>query len=96
MAEWTQDAPATDKTTPPPSPLRPGDRISVFWTELAEWYTATFTSSRVEQSDVGGLQRASRVVYDAVGPWAASTAKDLTYWHCLDDEQWQHVATEGA
>ena len=63
--------------------------MEVYWTELQDWYPGTFTSSRVEQSDDGGLQRASRIVYDATGPWARCNARDLTYWHCLDDEQWK-------
>ena len=32
---------------------------------------------------------AATVVYDAVGPWAACSQRDLTYWHCLDDELWR-------
>ena len=75
----------------PPPPLKAGERLSVYWTELGEWYEGTFTSSRVEDADGGGKQRASRVVYDATGPWAKCTEADLTYWHCLDDEQWQHL-----
>ena len=81
----------TFKAQVPPSPLRAGDRIAVYWTEMGEWYTGTFTSSRVEDSDIGGKQRASRVVYDAVGKWARCKAKASTYWHCLDDEQWHRA-----
>jgi hypothetical protein len=85
--------PWNDKDTTPlvaaPAPLKPGARVSVYWTELQEWYTGTFTSSRVEAADGGGTQRASRIVYDAVGCWSACTAKQLTYYHCLDDEQWR-------
>ena len=77
--------------SPPPSPLKKGDRVSVYWTELHEWYEGTFTSSHVEASDTGGLQRTSRIVYDATGPWARCSAKALTYWHCLDDEEWQRA-----
>ena len=53
------------------------------------WYDGVFKSSRVEDADGGGKQRASCVVYDAVGPWANCTRQQLTYWHCLDDEHWQ-------
>ena len=28
-------------------------------------------------------------------PWAKSSTKDLTYWHCLDDEQWQYATADG-
>ena len=80
--------------TPPiaaPPTLKAGERVSVYWTELKAWYTGTFTSSRVEPADGGGTQRASRIVYDAVGPWANCTPQQLTYHHCLDDEQWQYV-----
>ena len=75
----------------PPSPLKAGDRVAVYWTEMQEWYTGTFTSSRIEDSDVGGKQRASRIVYDATGKWATCSARQSTYWHCLDDEQWHFV-----
>ena len=73
---------------PPPSPLSPGDRITVYWTELREWFTCTFMRSQLEDADGGGKQRSSKVVYDATGPWATCSVKQLTYWHCLDDEQW--------
>ena len=42
-------------------------------------------------ADGGGQQRACCIVYDATGPWAACNKAQLTYWHCLDDEQWQHA-----
>ena len=74
-----------------PSPLKTNDRITVYWTDLKEWFTGTFKASRVEDADGGGKQRASCVVYDAAGPWASCNQKQLTYWHCLDDEQWQHA-----
>ena len=35
-------------------------------------------------------QRASRIIYDAVGAWAGCTPKQLTYYHCLDDERWRY------
>ena len=65
--------------------------MEIYWTESQEWYTGTFTSSRVENADGGGQQRASRIVYDATGLWAKCSEAQLTYWHCLDDEQWQHA-----
>ena len=84
---WT-DQPTTQQDPPPPPPLKPGDRVSVYWTDLDEWYHGTYTSSKVETADGGGKQRASRIVYDATGPWAQCSAKQLTYYHCLDDETW--------
>lgn len=72
----------------PPSQLKNGDRVSVFWTDMQEWYEGTFKTSRIEAADGGGKQRTSCVVYDATGLWATCSLKDLTYWHCLDDEQW--------
>ena len=83
---WTGNAPTAHVA---PSPLQAGDRVSVYWTDMREWFAGVFTSSRVDSSDDGGLQRSSRVVYDATGPWARCNTKDLTYWHCLDDEQWR-------
>ena len=58
---------------------------------MDEWFTATYKTSRVEDADGGGKQRACCVVYDAAGPWAQCTQAQLTYWHCLDDELWQHA-----
>jgi hypothetical protein len=78
-------------TTPqavPAAPLKRGERLSVYWTELDQWYTGTFTTSCVEAADGGGKQRSSCIVYDATGAWATCTKRQLTYWHCLDDEQW--------
>ena len=86
LEKWDDQGP---KTTPGPSLLKPGDRISVYWTDLRQWFDGTYTSSRVESADDGGTQRASRVVYDAVGLWANCNSKELAYYHCLDDEQWQ-------
>ena len=52
----------------------------------------------MERGDDGEIQRATHVVYDAVGAWSSSTAKQLTYWHCLSDEAWavseQHMSDE--
>ena len=98
LETWTEPTPQA-KATPHPAlgpgdripvdpKLKPGDRVRVYWTELQEWYKGTYTSGRIEDADGGGKQRASRIVYDASGPWAGCNAKDLTYWHCLDDEQW--------
>jgi len=42
----------------------------------------------VEEADGGGKQRSARIVYDAVGEWQHCSRKDLTYYHCLDDEAW--------
>ena len=67
-------------------------RISVYWTEMDQWFNGTCKCSRIEDADGGGKQRASCVVYDASGPWAGCKASQLTYWHCLDDEQWQALA----
>ena len=79
-------------------PLPKGTRIRVYWTELDEWYEAAVLSSRMERGDDGEMQRATHVVYDAVGAWSSSTAKQLTYWHCLSDEAWavseQHMSDE--
>ena len=88
LENWGQQEPPP--VAAPPT-LKAGERVSVYWTELKAWYTGTFTSSRVEPADGGGTQRASRIVYDAVGPWANCTPQQLTYHHCLDDEQWQYV-----
>ena len=70
------------------APLKAGTRISVFWTEMNEWFVGTYQCSRVETSDNGDEQRASCVVYDATGPWAKCSRRNSTFWHCLDDEQW--------
>ena len=87
-AEWREPPPplAVDK-----APLKRGERVSIFWTDMNEWFTGTFSTSRVEAADGGGQQRACCIVYDATGPWAACNKAQLTYWHCLDDEQWQHA-----
>ena len=88
-------APRAAITYPPlavdKAPLKRGERVSIFWTDMNEWFTGTFSTSRVEAADGGGQQRACCIVYDATGPWAACNKAQLTYWHCLDDEQWQHA-----
>ena len=91
--QWV--TPAEPQQAPPPPPLKTGEKIAVYWTELKDWYDGTYTSSRVEPSDDGGLQRASRVVYDATGQWRRCTAAQLTYWHCLDDELWHRIDQDG-
>ena len=92
LEKWGDDAP--DTAAPPPPPLKPGARVSVYWTELRQWYTGTYTSSRVEKGDDGAPQRASRIVYDAVGTWSQCTAAQLTYYHLLDDEAWHECNDE--
>ena len=91
--EAWEKAPVPERV--PPAPLKRGDRLSVYWTEMNEWYAGTFTASRVEQADGGGQQRACCVVYDAQGAWAACSKAKLTFWHCLEDEQWTPL-TSGA
>ena len=85
--QWVEQAPTREP--PAPSPLRKGDKIDVYWTDIGEWFTGTFTSSQIEDADGGGQQRASRIVYDAAGAWANCSVAELAYWHCLDDELWR-------
>ena len=73
--------------------LKNGDRVSIYWTETQQWFEGTFKTSRIEAADGGGKQRTSCVLYDATGLWARCTQKQLTYWHCLDDEQWTQAET---
>ena len=88
MVEWKDPPPAQQVG---PAPLKRGARLSVYWTDMNEWFSGTFTTSRVEDADGGGRQRACCIVYDAVGPWAACNKAQQTYWHCLDDEQWTRL-----
>ena len=67
--------------TPRQSPRRPSakrNRIarvrSVYWTEMNEWYHGDMTSSHLETGDDGQPQRATRVLYDAIGPWTKRLA----------------------
>ena len=90
MAEWTE--PETPAPDPPPAP--PGTRITVYWTELDEWFSGTLTSSRLEDADGGGKQRSSRVVYDKTGLWTRAKDKDLVYWHNLSDELWKVMGAD--
>ena len=86
LTQWSQSPPTAQIS---PSPLKRGQRLSVYWTEMNEWYDGTFQCSQVEAADDGGRQRSSCVVYDAAGDEASLTRRKLTYWHCLDDEQWR-------
>ena len=88
VGQW-EDTPAPP-TVPPPH-LRRDERISIYWSDMDQWFTATYRTSRVEAADGGGKQRSSCVLYDAAGPWANCSKSQLTYWHCLDDEIWQYV-----
>ena len=90
LASWDR-SPAPQ--TVAPSPLKPGERVSIFWTEMDEWFDGTFRTSRIEPADGGGRQRSSCILYDAVGQWAQCNRSQLTYWHCLDDEQWKYAET---
>ena len=94
MLEKWDDRATPSAAPPPPSGLRCGDRIAVYWTEAKEWYQGEYRASRVEAADGGGKQRASCILYDAVGPWANCNGRELTYWHCLDDEVWNKATTE--
>ena len=89
MPEWD----ALTPTTEPGAAVAKGARIAVYWTEMNEWFNGTCTSNRLEAADGGGTQRATYIVYDAVGPWPACTKEQLRYCHCLDDEQW-HFADQ--
>jgi hypothetical protein len=89
LEHWGEEQASPVAAQPSAPPLTAGTRVEVFWTEINEWFSGTFTSSRVEDADGGGKQRSSRIVYDATGPWASCNAKQLTYWHCLDDEMWR-------
>ena len=76
---------------PPPSPLKRHDRVSVYWADADTWFDGTYKTNRIEAADGGGQQRASCILYDATGLWAGCTPRQLTYWHCLDDEQWKNA-----
>ena len=91
LEQWGDN---TLKSQAAPPTLKKGERVSILWTDMQprQWFNGVFTTSRIERSDDGGHQRASCIVYDAVGPWANCTKQQLTYWHCLDDESWQYEA----
>lgn len=74
--------------------LKKGTRISVFWTDMHEWFNATVTSSRLEWGDDGRPQRATHVIYDATGPW--TRPRDLKHWHCLEDINWNYMDTHNS
>ena len=92
LERWHDDTGPQDEPVAP-SQLKNGDRVSIYWTETQQWFEGTFKTSRVEAADGGGKQRTSCVLYDATGLWARCTQKQLTYWHCLDDEQWTQAET---
>ena len=59
-------------------------RIQVYcWTKERQWYDATVSKWQWEEGDDGQCQRATHVVYDAVGAWP-----ETRLWHCLDDVTW--------
>ena len=66
-----------------------GTRVEVYWTDLRQWYAGVVTSNRREATGACTDHRIHRVVYDAVGLWANVREKQLTYWHCFDEENWQ-------
>ena len=78
-----------------PAPRKKNQRLKVYWTDMDEWFSGTFRTSRVEDAGGGDKQRSSCVVYDAAGPWVRCNEQQLTYWHCLGDEQWQPLDTAG-
>ena len=47
----------------------------VYWTTVSKW--------QWEEGDDGQCQRATHIVYDAVGAWP-----ETKLWHCLDDVTW--------
>ena len=93
-SKWSDNETGRTGATSPP--LKRGERLAVYWTEMDQWFTGTFKTSRIEDADGGGTQRSSCVVYDAVGLWATCSHNQLTYWHCLDDEQWKTISPEDA
>ena len=89
LERWNTEQPAA--AAPARAPATRGARVAVYWTDMGEWYEGTYQTSRVEKADGGGTQRASCILYDAVGQWESCNKQTLTYWHCLDDEQWRFV-----
>ena len=67
--------------------LGKGARISVYWTEMDEWYEATHLSTRKVRDENGETVHESHVQYDAVGEWKTTTK----YWHRLADEEWETI-----
>ena len=88
LGAWTDSGPARNAPVGKP-PLKVGERVSIYWTEMREWYTGTYKGSRIEDADGGGRQRACCIVYDAVGSESSLSQADRTFWHCLDDELWR-------
>ena len=89
LERWNTEQPTA--AAPARAPATRGARVAVYWTDMGEWYEGTYQTSRVEKADGGGTQRASCILYDAVGQWESCSKQTLTYWHCLDDEQWRFV-----
>ena len=81
-------------TAPAPSPpLAKGTRARVSACTGPTWINGStalsLASSGLEDGDDGHKQRATHILYDAVGPWR--TAMQLSYWHCLDEEHRQQA-----
>ena len=89
LEHWDEEQASRATVSAGATPHHRNASREVFWTEINKWFTGTFTSSRIEDADGGSKQLSSRIVYDATGPWASCNAKQLTYWHCLDDEMWR-------
>ena len=72
------------QTSEPATMLRKDDRVQVYWTDEATWFTGTVTRSAWETSQDGTDQRITRIAYDAVpGRWSVKA-----HWHCLEAEIW--------
>ena len=82
-------AAANAAASPSPRSAKDSASASSAWTEMDAWYDGTVASSRLERADDGSSQRATHINYDPVGAWR--TAKQLSYWHCLDDESWRAI-----
>ena len=99
LSDW-QDAlshKSSDLTTADPLPAKQ-QRIAIYWhdDEVGDgsvdgtWYTGTVKSHR----KTGGGAVETHVMYDPVGEW--KTHRDLSYWHVLDEETWEHDTVEMA
>ena len=66
--------------------LARGTRVQIYWTDEQQWYDATIAKWQWEEGDDGQRQRATHVVYDAVGVWP-----ETKLWHCLDDVTWRTI-----
>ena len=85
---FDERAQATQQAAQRPQ-LAKGERISVYWTEMDAWFSATHMSTRKAYDNDGNAIYESHLIYDATGAWTRK--QDLTYWHCLDDEQWEKI-----